>query len=133
MRTGVAQSALFVLLALICACSSATPGPTPPAEPPAAADPQYAESLARQFCPIIHLKGDGDATENFEPEQIEIMVDEALLRDIGDPSFSEKASLSKLLQWSRGVYYLDLAGKGPDTQSLGDYQRTYGEIRDSYR
>ena len=49
------------------------------------------------------------------------MVDEALLRDIKDPSFAEKATISKLLRWSKNIYYLDIIGLGPQTYSFSDY------------
>lgn len=79
------------------------------------------------------MKGEAEAPENFEPEQIEIMVDEAFLRDIEDPSFSEKASLSSLLNWSKSIYYLDLIGLGPETHSLDEYKNDYDKVKEQYQ
>lgn len=124
---------LLLLFVLGCGCPSAAPTPAPSPQPPQKVTPEYAERLAGKFCPIIYLKGEGEATENFEPEQIEIMVDEALLHDIEDPSFSEKATLSSLLQWSKSIYYLDLRGVGPDTRSLDEYKLNYNKVRDQYQ
>ena len=89
--------------------------------------------MARKFAPVIYLKGEGEATENFEPEPIEIMVDEALLRDIENPSFSEKATIPGLLRWSQSIYYLDLAGLGPDTHSFTEYKLTYDGVKTRYQ
>ena len=116
-----------------CACPVAIPKPIPTPQPPPKISLEHAERLARQFCPIIYLKGEAGATENFEPEQIEIMVDEAFLCDIKDPSFSQKATLSSLLRWSKGVYYLDLAGLEPATHSLSQYKLTYDKVKDRYQ
>jgi hypothetical protein len=121
---------LLLLFVVGCACPSATPTPSP--QPPPTVSPEYAERLAKQFCPIIYLKGEGEATENFEPEQIEIMVDEAFLRDIEDPFFSEKATLPSLLQRSRGVYYLDLSELGPATHPSTEYRVTYDKVKNQY-
>ena len=137
----------LLLFVVGCACPSAaptstptptptlipTPTPTPTPEPSPAVSSEYAEGLAERFCPIIYLKGEGGTTENFEPEQIEIMVDEAFLRDVDDPAFSEKATLPSLLQWSKSAYYLDLAGLGPTTHSLTEYKLTYDEVKDRYQ
>jgi len=112
-----------------------TPEPSPPVtpepspQPPPTVSPEYARQLARQFCPIIYLKGE-ETTENFEPEQIEIMVDDAFLRDIEDPAFSEKATLPGLLQWSKSVYYLDLVDLEPTTHSPAQYKLAYDELRE---
>lgn len=128
---------LSLLFVTGCACPPAPPTPSPPTQPEPSAPPtvsrEYAEQLAKQFCPVIYLKGEGEATENFEPEQIEIMIDEAFVRDIGNPAFSEKATLPRLLQWAKSVYYLDLAGLGPTTHSLTEYKRTYDRVKDQYQ
>ena len=139
MKRSLGLLLLSLLFVAGCACPSAPPPPSPPVQPEPSPQPQpivsreYAEQLAKQFCPIIYLKGEGEATENFEPEQIEIMVDEALVRDIEDPAFSEKATLPRLLQWSKSIYYLDLAGLGPATHSLAEYKLTYDEVKDRYQ
>ena len=130
---------ISVCLSLIvagCACPSAEPTPTPPPTPPAPSAPpvslEYAEKLAERFCPIIYLKGEGEATENYEPEPIEIMVDEALVRDIEDPAFSQKATLSGLVEWSKSIYYLDLAKAEAGSESFPKYKLNYEEAKDSY-
>ncbi|MFC1979726.1 hypothetical protein ACFLVS_02500 [Chloroflexota bacterium] len=131
---------LFILLFLFiasCACPSSTPQPvptpTPSPQPSPAPNTEQAKQLARMFCPILYLKGEEEAIENFDPEQIEIMVDTAVLREVGDPTFSLKATLSSLLEWSNGDYYLDLAGLGTNTHSLAEYKLTYDEVRDRYK
>ncbi len=133
MKKNIGLSILLLLFMVGCARPSAAPTPAPGPQPPPKVSTEYAERLARQFSPIIYLKGEGEATENFDPEQIEIMVDGAFLRDVGDPSFSEKATLSSLLQWSKSVYYLDLEGLGPATHSLTEYKLTYDKIKDQYQ
>jgi len=120
---------LLLLFTVGCACPYAPYEPEP--KPPV--NSEYAEQLAKQFCPIIYLKGEGEAIENFEPEQIEIMVDEAFLRDTEDPSFFEKATLSSLLQWSESIYYLDLEGLGPSTHSPTEYQLNYDAVKSQYQ
>jgi len=122
----------LLLLLVGCACPSAVPAPPPSRQPLPETSPEYAEELARRFCPIFYLKGEGETTENFEPEQIEIMVDEAVLRDIEDPAFSEKATLDSLLRWSESIYYLDLIGLGPDPHSFDEYKLTYNQLKDRY-
>ena len=96
-------------------------------------DPEFAERLARQFSPVFYLKGEGESTENFEPEPIEIMLDQAFIRDIENPAFAEKATLLSLLQWSKSVYYLDLEVLGPTTHSFTEYKLTYDELKGQYR
>ena len=136
-------SGLLILLLLFivgCAGPSEIPEPAPPAPVPApspqplpTASPEYAERLARQFSPIFYLKGDGESTENFEPAQIEMMIDEALLREIDDPDFSEKATLRKLTERSESVYYLDIAELGPQTDTLEEYKLAYDAVRGRYK
>jgi len=139
---------LLVLFVAGCACPSVAPMPEPsppvmpepgpPAtpepspQPPPAASLEYARQLAEQFCPVIYLKGE-ETAENFEPEQIEIMVDDALLRDIEDPAFFEKATLPGLLQWSQSVYYLDLADLEPGTHSSAQYKLAYDQLNGQYQ
>ena len=138
---GLAISILLVLFLLGCACPSTipVPKPTPAPSPAPITEPEpedsteYAEKLAGKFCPILYLKGEEGAAENFEPEQIEIMVDAAVLRDIENPAFSEKASLRSLLEWSRSAYYLDLAELDPDAHSITEYKLAYDSVKDRYQ
>lgn len=124
---------LLVILPLFLAgCSCPQPPSTISLEPSEAVVPQHAEELAEQFCPIIYLCGETEAPESFEPEQIEIMLDTALLHDVEDPSFSEKATLPSLLRWSTSVYYLDLVGLGPKTNSVAEYKSAYNETKAQY-
>lgn len=95
--------------------------------------PEFAERLARKFSPVFYLKGEGESTENFEPEPIEIMLDQAFIRDIENPAFAEKATLLSLLQWSKSVYYLDLEVLGPTTHSFAEYKFTYDELKGQYQ
>ena len=143
------ESYLVVLAIAILVFSSCTQHPaevpalspdTEPISPPLPSpqlspkvNSEYEEKLVTKFCPIIHLKGDGDVTENFEPEQIEIMIDEASLQDIGDPFFSEKATLSSLLQWPKDIYYLDLVGLEPAANSLDEYKLEYDKVQSKYQ
>jgi len=127
----VSVAICWSVILISCACPSSTPTQSP--ESPSTVDSEYAEQLAKQFCPIIYLKGEGEAPENYEPEPVEIMVDQASVRDIQDPSFSEKATLSGLLQWSRSIYYLDILGLGPATQSPEEYELNYQEVKDQYQ
>ena len=131
---------LFILLFLFfasCACPSPTPQPvptpTPSPQPSPAPSAEQTKQLAQKFCPILYLKGEEEAIENFDPEQIEIMVDTSVLRQVGDPAFSLKATLPSLLEWSKSDYYLDLAGLGTNTHSLAEYKLTYDEVRDRYK
>ena len=134
MRKRACLAVLLSLLVSCVACSTpaAPPEHEPEPEPPAGADPAQSAQLARRFCPVIHLKMDGEAIEHYEPQQAEMMIDEALLRDIEDPSFTEKATLATLLRWSKGIYYLDLTGIGPETHSADEYRRAYDELKGSY-
>jgi len=128
---------LLILFSAGCACPSAqstpSPKPMPSPQPSPKVSPEYAEWLAKQFCPIIYLKGEGETTENFDPEQIEIMVDKAFLRDVKDPAFSKKATLSSLLQWSKSIYYLDLMGLEPNPHSLTEYKLAYDKVKEQYQ
>jgi len=139
----VKKAVLFLILILAfatgCACPAKIPAPMPkpvprpaPTSQPSLVSPQYAIKLAEKFAPVIYLKGEGEL-ENYEPEPIEILVDDAVVRDIQDPAFSEKASLASLLRWPESVHYLDIAGLGPTTQSPADYQATYEKIGGQYQ
>ena len=138
------SKALFALIICIlsgglvllsgCALFSSPAEPPPstvPTQPPVISE--YAAPLAERFCPVLYFKGEGEVVENYDPEPIEIMVDEALVRDIEDPSFSEKATLASLLQWSTSAYYLDLAGLGLSVQSFDEYKLKYEELREQYQ
>ena len=131
------KSSLRLLVILLpvffagCACPPAPSAVSP--QPPAILSSGHGEELAKQFCPIIYLCGEGEVTENFEPEQIEIMLDTAILHDVEDPSFSEKATLSSLLQWSKDIYYLDLVGLEPKTNSIAEYKITYEKAKARYQ
>jgi hypothetical protein len=138
----VKKAVLFLILALVfvvgCACPSKVPAPKPapvptPGPKPSLVSPEFAVKLAEKFAPVIYLKGEGKTIENYEPEQIEIFVNDAVVRDIQNPGFSAKASLAGLLQWSKGIYYLDLANLAPKTQSPADYRLAYEKMEAQYQ
>jgi len=60
------------------------------------------------------------------------MVDLALLRDLDNPEFSEKASIRDLQQWSASDYYLDVAELDPKTHSIDEYKVTYDKAKEDY-
>jgi len=122
------------LLVLMTSCASPQPEPPPaPSPPPPLPQNEDAAKLARRFCPVIYLKGEGDIIESYEPTQIQILIDQAVVRDIQDPSFSEKATLSGLLQWSNSSYYLDIVGLDPSIKSFDEYQHNYEEVKSKYQ
>ncbi len=108
------------------------PQPAPTPQPPTVS-PAIAEQLARKYSPVFYLKGEGEGAENFEPEPIEIMLDQSFIREIENPTFAEKATLPSLLQWSNSGYYLDLEVLGPATHSFADYKLTYDELKSRYQ
>ncbi len=105
-----------------------TPEPTPP-EPSA----EYALQLAERFCPVIHLNGEVEARENFEPDPVQLMVDLSLLRELGNPEFSQEPSITDLRRWSQCVYYLDVADLDPKINTLGEYKAVYEPVKAGYR
>ena len=129
-----AKSSLIILFLLFfitsCACPLATFTENPLS---ATANSEYAERLAEQFCPIIYLCGEDEVIENFEPEQIEIMLDTASLLNAEDPSFFEKATIYSLLQWTQSGYYLDLVGLDPTINSPDEYKRNYDKVKEQYQ
>ncbi|MFC1992752.1 hypothetical protein ACFLV3_02930 [Chloroflexota bacterium] len=161
MRKSLGFFLLLLLFLVGCACPEATPTPTPTVaptpiptvqptstptsvptptatpEPSPSPSPtvsyEYEEQLASKFCPLIYLNGEDEAAENYEPEQVEIMVDEAVLHDVEDPLFSEEVTLSSLLKWSKSAYYLDLAELGPASHSPSEYKLAYDGIKEQYQ
>ena len=112
-----------------------TPTPTPPPSPPTPPEPSAEEvmQLARQFCPVVYLNGEADAKENFEPDPVQLMVDLSLLRDLGDPAFSEKPTVPDLRRWSKSEYYLDVAELDPKSHSIGEYKVAYDKAKGDYQ
>jgi len=131
MKIGISLLLIALLATTSYACPLFTTEPSP--DSPSTVDPEYAEQLASQYCPILYLKGEGETRENYEPKPIEIMVDQASVRNIQDSSFSERATLSGLLQWSKSVYYLDILDLEPATQSPEKYALNYNEVKDQYQ
>ena len=130
-KKGLCLAMLLLLLGVAGSCSWFAAEPEI-GEPPQV-DLELAEQLANLFCPVIYLKGEGDIKESYEPEPIEIIIDQASVRDIQNPSFFERASLSGLLQWSNSIYYLDILDLEPGTQSIAEYEAKYNEIKDQYQ
>lgn len=93
---------------------------------------EYALQLAERFCPVIHLNGEVEARENFEPDPVQLMVDLSLLKELGNPEFSEKPSIIDLQRWAQCVYYLDVANLDPKTNTLGEYKAVYEPVKVSY-
>lgn len=81
---------------------------------------------------MIHLNGEAETKENFEPDPVQLMVDLSLLRDLGDPAFAEKPTVPDLQRWSKSEYYLDVADLDPKTHSIDDYKTTYETVKGSY-
>ncbi|MDD4876964.1 MAG: hypothetical protein PHQ86_07560, partial [Dehalococcoidales bacterium] len=127
MKNIISMLLIISLFASGCACQpSAT-------ENPPIVNQEYADKLAAKYSPLIYLKGEGTAIENYNPAPVEIMVDQAFMRDIKDPSFNEKATLPGLLQWSGSIYYLDILGLVPAAQSAEEYQSNYEKIKGLYQ
>ncbi len=115
---------------------SPAPAPSPSPSPAPAPAPQpaenYALQLADKFCPVIHLNNESEAGENFEPDPVQILIDLSLLRDITDPAFVAKPSISNLQQWSQSDYYLDVAELGPEPNDIEQYKAIYDENKARY-
>jgi hypothetical protein len=109
------------------------PAPTPPGPPSPESTAEDVLQLAKKFCPVIYLNGEEEARENFDPDPIQLMVDLSLLRDLEDPAFSEKPSVSDLRQWSKSAYYLDVANLDPKTNTVGEYKAAYEPVKASYQ
>lgn len=157
MKISLGLSILLLLFVIGCACPTAPPEPTPspppapapaPSPPPAPApapvpapppspppepSPEDAIQLARQFCPVIHLNGEAETEENFEPDPVQLMIDLALLRYLADPAFAEKPTIRDLLRWSQSDYYLDVADLDPKTHAIGEYKAAYETVKGSYQ
>jgi len=125
-------SLLILLLLFLVGCTCPLAPPTISSQP-SIVSAEYGEELAKQFCPLIYLCREGEIVENFEPEQIEIMLDTAVLHDVEDPSFSEMVTLSNLLRWSKNIYYLDIAELEPKTNSVAEYKLTYDKAKARYQ
>jgi len=130
-KMGLGLSLILLMICTSCSCYLFVTEPE--TEVPSQIDPEQAEQLVNLFCPAIYLKGEGDIKEVYEPEPIEIIIDQASVRDIQNPTFLERATLSGLLQWSNSIYYLDILDLEPDTQSVGGYESNYNEVKDQYQ
>jgi hypothetical protein len=102
--------------------STTSPGP----------DDEYAIQLAKKFCPAIYLDGEADDTENYDPDPVQLMVDQSLLRDLDNPDFSQKPSVSDLQKWVQDFYYLDLMNLNPKKNSDNDYKAAYDNVKANY-
>jgi hypothetical protein len=109
------------------------PTPTPPSQPPPEPSAEYAIQLAKKFCPIIHLNGEAETSENFDPDPVQLMVDLSLLRDLENPAFSEKPSVTDLRRWSQSAYYLDVANLDPKRNTVGEYKTAYELVKANYQ
>lgn len=146
----------FTLILISCACPSTTPAPPSsppephpapkPIPPPVPAptptpipppitelDTKYAMQLARQFCPIINLNDEPETGENFEPDPVQLMVDVAVIRDLENPNFSEKATIGNLLEWSQSEYYIDMIDLNPKEHSPAEYKAAYDSLKKGYQ
>ncbi len=132
-------------LAAGCSCPATSPAPAPepapvPSPPPMPAPPPQPEpdssdalQLASKFCPRIYLKGDPEAKENFQPDPVQLMIELSLLRDIGNPAFTEKPTVSDLLRWFQSDYYLDVADLDPEEDSIDAYKTAYDAIKENHK
>ena len=124
---------LLIPLLVATGCSCPLFVDAPDVEIPSQVDPEQAKQLANLFCPVLYLKGEGDQKEVYEPKPVEIIIDQAAIRNIDNPPFLEPATLSGLLQWSASIYYLDILDLNPGIQSLGEYETHYNGVKDGYR
>jgi photosystem II stability/assembly factor-like uncharacterized protein len=123
---------IVTLLGLVPGCGCPSDEPIGPG-PTDVESTEEALAIAAKFCPVIHLNADQGKSENFQPDSVQLMVDLSLLRDLDDPAFSEKPTMTSLLEWSLSRYYLDVPGLNPQTADVAQYKAAYDLIRDSYR
>jgi hypothetical protein len=135
--------AVLIILLLFVTGSSCTPNPeptvtstTPPVPTTSTSTPEpsdeYAAQLAQKFCPAIYLDGDADDSENYDPDPVQLMVDQSLLRDLDNPGFSQKPSIADLQKWAQDFYYLDVMNLNPKKNSDKDYKAAYDSIKANY-
>ena len=124
---------LILASAGVSGCAKPGPGPSPaPSPAPSAPIDEYAIELARRFCPVIHLNNEAENNEFFEPDPVELIVDLSILRDVSNPSFSEKPALNDLVRWSQSAYYLDIADLAPKPESIEQYKNAYDSVKNQY-
>ena len=140
MKVRLAVSIILLLLVTGCSCQSkpeptATSSTTPvstltttPTEPAG----EYAVKLAEKFCPAIYLDGETEDSENYDPDPVQLMVDQSLLRELDNPGFSEKPSIADLQKWAQEHYYLDVMNLNPKKNSDKDYKTAYDNIKANY-
>jgi hypothetical protein len=95
-------------------------------------DSEAAVQLSRKFCPVFYFNGDPETIESYEPDPVQIMIDVAVVRDSGNPAFSEKASISKMPGWTQSTYYIDVAGLNPKNNSSTEYKAAYDSQKARY-
>ncbi|MFC1995365.1 hypothetical protein ACFLVM_00595 [Chloroflexota bacterium] len=112
---------------------SPEPSPIPPPSPSPEPSSEYAMQLATQFSPIINLNGEAEIAEYFEPDPVQLMLEQSILRDLEDPAFSEKPDVGDLLRWSQSAYYLDVIDLDPKIHSVAAYKAAYDEVKENYQ
>lgn len=128
----VIVTSLALLLLLLPGCGCGEDGPEVPAPTPVES-PAEALEIAAKFCPVIHLSIEEDNLENFQPDPIHLMVDLTLLRDLNDPAFAEKTTITGLLERSQSEYYLDVPELNPRSASVEQYKAGYDIVSGNYR
>jgi hypothetical protein len=128
---------LLLLLSFLlgCSCPSGETVTTPPTGPSTVTkpDPEYAMKLAKQFCPIFYFNGEAETEENYEPDPVQLMVDTSVVRDSENPGFSEKATISNMLNWTKSAYYIDVVDLNPKKNSSTEYKAVYDSLKEHYK
>ena len=135
MRICLYCALLLLVFPAGCSCFS---GESPTASPTnslttAPVDPVYAQQLARKFCPVFYFNGDPETMENYEPDPVELMFDVSVVRNSENPGFSQKASLSDILDWTQSSYYIDVDNLNPKKNSPAEYKAVYDSLKLNYK
>jgi hypothetical protein len=96
-------------------------------------DPVYANQLAGKFCPVLYFNGEADSVENYEPDPVQLMFDVSVVRDTENPGFSEKATVSNIVNRSQSAYYIDVANLNPKSNTSAEYKAVYDARKTGYK
>ena len=133
----ICLSCVLLLLSFLAGCSwfPTKPAPTPSPSPSLATklDSVSAMQLARQFCPVFYLNSEVEGGENYRPDPVQLMVDAAVVRDLENPGFSEKAAIGNMLNWTRTAYYIDVVDLQPKKNSPAEYKIVYDSLKELYK
>ena len=132
MKAILALLIILIMLAAGCGCFESTTPVRSPTILPTYTTAEDDIELARKFCPVIHLKGETDITENFEPDPVQLMVDLSYLKNQVDPGFLIDPTIADLHDYPQSEGYLDIVGLDPETSTLGDYMAAYEPVKAGY-